>query len=136
MRAHASVRSQGREEELGKSMRIRVVLLATLLATLGLATGGRTEQATDDAQRCARLFPRPAALEPQIRFWRSIFTQYSSHQVVLHDAVDLDKIYEVLDFRPYLRDGMSEVEVERLRRIETDFELERVRARLPRLNDL
>ena len=136
MRAHASVRSQGREEELGKSMRIRVVLLATLLATLGLATGGRTEQATDDAQRCARLFPRPAALEPQIRFWRSIFTQYSTHQVVLHDAVDLDKIYEVLDFRPYLREGMSEVEVERLRRIETDVELERVRARLLRLNDL
>src|SRR5262249_24943327 len=34
----------------------------------------------------ADTFPRPASLEPQIRFWRDVFGAYSHHQVVLHDT--------------------------------------------------
>jgi membrane-bound lytic murein transglycosylase D len=80
------------------------------------------------------VFPRPAALEPQVRFWRAIFTDYSERQVVLHDAFDLDKIYAVLDFRPQLADGMSPGEVDRLQRVTTDLELDRLRATLRRLH--
>jgi membrane-bound lytic murein transglycosylase D len=90
--------------------------------------------ATDDHR--AALFPRPAELESQIRFWRAVFTQYSKHQVVLHDAVRLDKVYKVLDFRPHLEDGMSDAELAGLERIETDLELERLRATLLRLHAL
>jgi membrane-bound lytic murein transglycosylase D len=89
-------------------------------------------RADDEAVR----FPRPAAIEPQVRFWRAIFTEYSTHQVVLHDALRLDKVYGVLDFRRFLDDGMSEGAVERLQRIETDLELERIRATLLRLHGL
>src|SRR5438477_12642623 len=73
-------------------MRIRVLFLATLLATLAPIAGVRAaeDEATVDVRQ-AHLFPRPAELEPQIRFWRAIFTQYSAHQVVLHDAVHLDR---------------------------------------------
>ena len=78
----------------------------------------------------AETFPRPAVLEPQVKFWRSIFSEYSKYQVVLHDAVDLDKVYKVLDFRPYVDQGMTEGEVERLLRAETAYELERVRTTL------
>jgi peptidoglycan lytic transglycosylase D len=84
----------------------------------------------------AALFPRPASLEPQIRFWRAIFTEYSTHQVVLHDALHLDKVYKVLDFRPRLDEGMSGAQVERLAHIETDLELARIRATLLRLHAL
>jgi membrane-bound lytic murein transglycosylase D len=80
-------------------------------------------------------FPRPAALEPQIRFWRAIFTEHSTHQVVLHDAFYLDKVYKVLDFRREAA-GMDAVELERLKREVTDLELERVRRTLLRLHDL
>ena len=116
-------------------MRIRVLFLATLLATL--APAGGVLAAEDEAGvdvRQARLFPRPAELEPQIRFWRAIFTQYSAHQVVLHDAVHLDKVYKVLDFRSRLDDGFSEGELASLERLETDVELDRLRALLLRLH--
>lgn len=80
-------------------------------------------------------FPRPAALEPQIRFWRAIFTEHSTHQVVLHDALHLDKVYKVLDFRREAA-GMDAVELERLKREVTDLELERLRQTLLRLHAL
>src|SRR5881296_540131 len=115
-------------------MRIRVLFLATLLATLAPVAGVRAaeDEATVDVRQ-AHLFPRPAELEPQIRFWRAIFTQYSAHQVVLHDAVNLDKVYKVLDFRSRLDDGFSDGELAGLERIETDVELDRLRATLLRL---
>ena len=87
-------------------------------------------------RRLARTFPRPADLEPQIAFWRAIFTRYSKHQVVLHDAVHLDKVYKVLDFTPHVENGMSDGELAALERIETDLELERLRATLLRLHAL
>ena len=37
--------------------------------------------------------------EPQIAFWRAIFTQYGANQVVLHDTDDLRLIYEVVTFK-------------------------------------
>ena len=80
-------------------------------------------------------FPRPAALEPQIRFWRAIFTEHSTHQVVLHDAFYLDKVYKVLDFRREAA-GMDAVELERLKREVTDLEIERLRRTLFRLHEL
>jgi membrane-bound lytic murein transglycosylase D len=86
--------------------------------------------------RATHLFPRPGTLEPQVRFWHSVFADYSVHQVVLHDALYLDKVYKVLDFRHYVEDGVSLGEVERLQRIETDLELARLRATLLRLHGL
>jgi membrane-bound lytic murein transglycosylase D len=82
-----------------------------------------------------QLFPRPAAIEPQIRFWKAIFTEHSTHQVVLHDALYLDKVYKVLDFRREAA-GMDSVELERLKREVTDLEMERVRRTLLRLHEL
>jgi membrane-bound lytic murein transglycosylase D len=111
-------------------MSFRVVFL---LIALAITAPGAANAADDDA-RGARLFPRPAALEPQIRFWKSIFTKYSEHQVLVHDAFDLDKVYAVLDFRPHFDDGLSAGEVESIRKVETDLALERVRATLLRLH--
>src|SRR5262245_15527271 len=117
-----------------RTMRVPALFLAMILG-MGFCTP--VARASDEsAAPSSQLFPRPASLEPQVRFWRKIFAQYSTHQVVLHDALYLDKIYKVLDYRPYLADGMSPVQVERLQRIETDLELERIRATLLRLHGL
>src|SRR5262245_42894584 len=109
----------------GKVMRTGVL---SFLAIMALRT---VSLAAPDPQE----FPRPAALEPQIRFWRAIFTEHSTHQVVLHDAFYLDKVYKVLDFRREAA-GMDAVELERLKREVTDLELERVRRTLLRLHGL
>ena len=113
-------------------MRVEICFLAVLL--FGTLPSGAVR--ADETQAHAEVFPRPAGLEPQVRFWRRIFAEYSVHQVVLHDAVHLDKVYKVLDFRPEIEDGMNLGEVDRLQRIETDLELERIRATLLRLHAL
>jgi peptidoglycan lytic transglycosylase D len=115
-------------------MRTGIFFLATLLVGLAPATRARALDAPSTDERQVRVFPRPAEMEPQIRFWRSIFTEYSAHQVVLHDAVRLDKIYKVLDFRQHVEDGMSEGELASLERIDTDLEMDRLRATLLRLH--
>ena len=81
----------------------------------------------------ADTFARPASLEPQVRFWRAIFGVYSRHQVVLHDTVDLDKIYSVLDFRSSV--DLSPIALEQLVREETTAELARLRAIFRKLDD-
>lgn len=43
-------------------------------------------------------FPVPAGLEPDVAFWVSIFTGYSTHQGVLHDSRRLDVVYEHIEF--------------------------------------
>jgi membrane-bound lytic murein transglycosylase D len=77
-------------------------------------------------------FARPAALEPQVRFWRAIFAERSVHEVVLHDAFDVERVYAVLDFRPNPADSPSAASVERRVRRETDLALARLRRTLRR----
>ena len=115
-------------------MRRGSVFLAIVLAALTPALAGAAD--APSAGRDERLFPRAAALEPPIRFWKAVFTEYSTHQVVLHDALHLDKTYKVLDFRRHLDDGLSLGDVDEIRRVETDLELARLRATLLRLHGL
>src|SRR5262249_16031012 len=76
----------------------------------------------------AYALPRPAGLEPQIRFWPSIFTDYSKYQVVVHDTIDLDRIYCVIDFTDLAAQGVSPIELDRAIKDETDIEVARLRA--------
>ncbi len=43
-------------------------------------------------------FPQPVELRPDIDFWVSIFTRYTTDQGVLHDSRNLAIVYEVIDF--------------------------------------
>ena len=43
------------------------------------------------------LFPEPESLKPMVNFWIDIYTRYDSHEVVIHDAGNLDIVYEVVD---------------------------------------
>jgi membrane-bound lytic murein transglycosylase D len=42
-------------------------------------------------------FPFPDALKPQVEFWKKIFTEYTSKQMVIHDEWYVQVIYEVFD---------------------------------------
>ncbi len=47
--------------------------------------------------RASEALPRPAGLEPDIGFWRLVFTDVSSAQVVVHDNRYLGVVYEKFD---------------------------------------
>src|SRR5262245_6665416 len=102
-------------------MRSAFILAFTSLVALSQPAAGATA------------FPRPPEIEHQVRFWRSVFTTYSQDQTVIHDTVDLDKVYTVLDFRQYADAGYTALEIERIRRDTTDGEIARVRGLLMRL---
>src|SRR5262245_3616101 len=78
-------------------------------------------------------FPRPPEIEHQVRFWRNVFTVYSQDQTVIHDTVDLNKIYKVIDFRQYADAGYTKGEIENFRRDVTEGEIARIRDLLRRL---
>ena len=42
-------------------------------------------------------FPRPAALEPDVAFWRSVYTNIDTNSGYIHDAYNLAVIYETLE---------------------------------------
>ena len=73
------------------------------------------------------------SLESQVGFWRAIFGDYSRYQVVLHDTVDLDKVYAVLDFRS--SGDLSPMALEELMRDETQAELARLRRVFNKLDE-
>ena len=45
----------------------------------------------------AETFPQPAELQPDVDFWVSIFTRYSTDEGVLHDNRELGVVYDRLD---------------------------------------
>jgi len=50
----------------------------------------------------ANPFPRPAELEPDVRFWIRVYTEVTTDEGLLHDSWDLNVVYEVLHFEPEL----------------------------------
>lgn len=44
-------------------------------------------------------FPFPEAIQPQVEFWKTIFTQYTTDQAVIHDSWYVNVIYETIDVR-------------------------------------
>lgn len=48
----------------------------------------------------AEAFARPAVLEPDIDFWRRVFTEIDSEQAFLHDSRYLEVIYETVRIPP------------------------------------
>ncbi len=71
-----------------------------LLASLAFSQARAQSQAfARNDQAFAARFPLPEVLKPNVEFWKKIYAHYSYYQVLIHDAEDLDIIYEVVDFR-------------------------------------
>ncbi len=73
---------------------ICALLLLAMLATAEHAVAQPTDAAPPSA------IPRPAALQDDVNFWISIYTQVSTTEGVLHDERNLRAVYEKLRFAP------------------------------------
>ena len=63
-------------------------------------------------------FPRPASLEPNVAFWKMVFTEWGERDLAIHDSERLDVVYEVLQTEapaPNGRAGREAAERVRLR---------------------
>jgi membrane-bound lytic murein transglycosylase D len=62
------------------------------IAAVVLLAGASTTQAESGQD----LFPRPYALQPQIRFWKRVYTEVDTNGGLIHDAEHLDVVYETV----------------------------------------
>jgi membrane-bound lytic murein transglycosylase D len=66
-------------------------------------------------------FVRPPALEPDIAFWRQVFSEVTSNQALLHDSRHLNVVYEVVEIpenaSPTRRRRIADLSRERYRKI-------------------
>jgi membrane-bound lytic murein transglycosylase D len=71
----------------------RWLLPLFLIFALFLPNSGATQETIANPSP----FPIPTGLEPAVEFWKKVFTEYSSTQLVYFDLEDMSKIYEVVD---------------------------------------
>ena len=71
-------------------------LCAVILITLILFSFPQGTLATDGAGLQGLHFPKPSLLEPNVEFWRQIYTAYGVGDFVLHDRERLGVIYDVV----------------------------------------
>jgi membrane-bound lytic murein transglycosylase D len=65
-------------------------LAAVFAALAGLVLGALTAHAEEN------LFPRPAALEPQVKFWTRVYTEVDTHSGFIHDDLRMDIVYQTI----------------------------------------
>ncbi len=68
--------------------------------------------ATADADELSS-FPRPPALEPDIRFWIRVYTEVDTQGGLIHDRRNLDVVYQVIRFPPGLAEGAQEPRIDK-----------------------
>ena len=64
----------------------------------------------------AHHLPYRAELDVDVRFWKEVFTRYSSNQFLIHDSEQLDKIYKVVT----VDTSLSEREVDKILKAEIE----------------
>lgn len=67
-------------------------------------------------------FPEPEAIAPNIAFWTKVYTQYTTSQGIVHDNVDLDTIYEIVDLLPYDMPGAAKINRHRMKNANRKYE--------------
>jgi len=96
--------------------------------------GARGQEQKESQDILPAYFPYPAALRPQVEFWKKIFATYSKYQVVIHDSETM-KIYKVVDFQPLLdEEGLDEATVLQIRQEQSKVKLEQIRTILLKLH--
>ena len=66
-----------------------LMVVAALLSNAGVAATGTSET--------QNIFPIPETLKPNVNFWIDVYARYGSHHLIIHDAVHLDIVYEVIN---------------------------------------
>ncbi len=85
--------------------------LLTMLAAFLILAAAAAPAATREES-----FPRPASLEPNVAFWKMVFTEWGERQVAIHDDESLDIIYEVMETEaPGLKGRAAREAAERVR---------------------
>lgn len=62
-------------------------------------------------------FTVPAGMEKQVQFWVDIYTKYSSDQGVIHDADNIEHVYEIVDLKGLKTDREKQKKVDEVKKV-------------------
>ena len=68
------------------------------------------------------LFPRYPRIEPNVEFWTQIYSHYTTTQAVVHDSVQLDRIYDVIELLPTQNKGARKINRQRMKAARLHYE--------------
>lgn len=60
-------------------------------------------------------FPIPEIIAPNVAFWTKVYGTYTTNQGIVHDNLDLNIIYDVIDLLPYNAPGATKINRQRMK---------------------
>ena len=87
----------------------------------------------DDDNRVSDAFPVTKYYYPTVHFWFLIYTQFESNQIVIHDKVNLNLIYKVLDFSNLEHKGLNRNTLYILQQKLSDERVDKIKKNLKKL---
>ena len=84
-------------------------LRAVLLCMMVFFGGGLSFAAAEP-------FPRFDAIAPNVAFWTNVYSRYPTTQVIIHDSIDLNIVYDVITVKPYDMPGARKINRSRTKR--------------------
>lgn len=66
-------------------------------------------------------FPTCSSIQPNVIFWKKIFTEYTSNSAVIHDSQEINRIYGVIDLVHSDRRGSRKINRKRIKRAKQYF---------------
>jgi membrane-bound lytic murein transglycosylase D len=104
---------------------VRRSLLAVILIAITLPSSIQLVHAADGVEPQNPYFPKPPLLEPNVDFWKQIYTEYGVGDFVLHDRNNLGVIYGVVRVGDTTNQGraatLARSEIQRLREKHQDI---------------
>ncbi|UCF94778.1 MAG: transglycosylase SLT domain-containing protein, partial [Desulfobacterales bacterium] len=91
-------------------LKLSPISLCVIIAVVGACTSALPAAAAAD-----NLFPRYPCIQPNVAFWKKIYSEYSSDQGVIHDKQNLEIIYEVVDLVDSDRTGSQRMNRQRIK---------------------
>ncbi len=99
------------------NFRSKIFFLSIQLAVMVLWQVPATADTLADA------FPVYDSIQPNVSFWKKIYTEYSTTQGVIHDKQNLSIIYDVIELKDRNRHGSRKINRERIKRVKKKYKM-------------
>jgi membrane-bound lytic murein transglycosylase D len=68
--------------------------------------------------------PLPAydCIQPNVKFWTKVYTEFSTSQGIIHDSTDLAIIYEIIPLKPYDVPGARKINQNRIKQAKARYQ--------------
>jgi membrane-bound lytic murein transglycosylase D len=67
-------------------------------------------------------FPHFEVIEPNVSFWKQVYTKYATTQAIVHDSIQPEIQYEIIELVPYDAPGARKINQKRMKRAKSRYQ--------------